>query len=149
MQHLARELVVRWRLRTSRIFEAAVLLCTLLVACSTGPPQDTAEVPVRPISMSPALDTLVHEGRLFRTDEVFEFRPCDKEVLYFVDASFSIEDTLDQFLQSRSAVDSTPIYIRFHGNEMEGIDSLQDRYANVVRIIDLLSYRATVPVICK
>ena len=112
-----------------------------------GPLQDTAGVPVgRTVIIG---DTLIHEGRLFRTDEVFEFRPCEKEKLYFVDASFSIEDTLDQFLLSRPAVESTPIYIRFHGNEIEGIDNLQDRYANVVRVTNLLSYSATVPVTCK
>ncbi len=138
---------VGWRLRTLRKFETVTLLCTQLIACSEGPPDDTADVPVR--QTVTVGDTLVHEGRLSRTDEDFEFRPCDKNELYVVDAAFSIQDAIDQFLQSRPAVESTPIYVRFHGNEIEGTDNLPERYANVVRITELLAQSATVPVKCK
>ena len=94
-------------------------------------------------------DAPIYEGRLSWADQGFEFRGCNKDEIYFVDASFSIQDTLDRFLQSHSTVNANSIYIRFHGNVVEGVDGLPDRYADVVRITDLLSYNATSPARCK
>ena len=94
-------------------------------------------------------DAPIYEGRLSWADQGFEFRGCNKDEIYFVDASFSIQDTLDRFLQSHSTVNANSIYIRFHGNVIEGVDGLPDRYADVVRITDLLSYNATSPARCK
>ena len=94
-------------------------------------------------------DAPIYEGRLSWADQRLEFRACNKEEIYFVDASFSIQDTLDRFLQSQSTVNANLIYIRLHGIVIQGVDGLPDRYADVLRITDLLSYNATSLAPCK
>ncbi len=131
-----------------KVLVASILVFTFLVACPEGPAQDPVSGAIRTTD-GPVLigDAPIHEGRISRANEVFQFRACDRDELYFVDASFSINDTLELALQS--AVTPSPIYIRFHGEVIAGVDGLPDLYTDVIKVTDLLSYDASVPVICK
>lgn len=131
-----------------RVFVASVLVFTFLVACSADPAQDALVTSVRKMPGHIRIgDRPIHQGRIFWNDEVFQFRACDRGELYFVDAPFSIHDTLDLAIQS--AVNPSAIYVRFHGEVITGVDGLPDRYADAVRITELLSYSDSGPVVCN
>ena len=118
-----------------RVLAESVLIFALLVACSEDPAPETLEGAVRKADASIRIgDVPIYQGRISWADDVFEFRACNRAELYFIDASFSINDTLDHAIQSQSAVNATPIYVRFHGEVMAGVDGLPDRYTDVVRI---------------
>ena len=78
-----------------------------------------------------------------------EFRACGLDEKYLVDASFSVQETLDLFIRSQSMIQASQIYVRFHGEVIVGFDGLPDHYADVVRITELLAYSAAVPTPCK
>jgi len=91
----------------------------------------------------------IHEGRLSRSDDGFDFRACGATEIHFVDGSFAIQDTLDQFIETQAQAESKSIYVRFHGEIIRGVDGLPERYAEVVRIKNLLLHSATMPARCK
>ncbi len=91
----------------------------------------------------------IYEGRYVLAANGNEFRACGLDDKYLVDASFSVQETLDLFIQSQSMIQASQIYVRFHGEVIEGIDGLPDQYADVVRITELLVYSAAVPTPCK
>lgn len=131
-----------------RVSVASVLVFTFLVACSADPAQDALVASVRKMPGHIRIgDVPIHQGRISWHDEVFQFRACDRVKLYFVDAPFSIHDTLDLTIQS--AVNPSAIYVRFYGEVIAGVDGLPDRYADAVRITELLSYSDSVPVVCN
>lgn len=155
-----------------RVIVASVLVFALLVACSEDASQDatvqaarkedgplqTAEVPKRKTDIriyatdapiNHLSDAPIYEGWISWSDAAFEFRACDQNQSYFVDASISILDTIDQVIQSQTAVNQTRIYVRFHGEIIAGVNGLPARYADVARITQLLSYGASVPVVCR
>lgn len=91
----------------------------------------------------------IYEGRYVSTADGNEFRGCGQDEKYLIDASFSVEESLYFFVQSQSTIQASQIYLRFHGEVIEGVDGLPDHYAAVVRITELLAYSATVPTTCK
>ncbi len=91
----------------------------------------------------------IHEGRLFRSADGFDFRACGAAEIYIADGSFSILDTLDQFIETQAQTKSKSIYVRFHGEIIRGVGGLPDRYTELIRIRNLLLYSATVPARCK
>ena len=150
MQHFCETIIGQVPLRIPRVLVLSVLVFTVLVACSEEPVQDATEEVVRKADGTIRIgDRHIYEGRISQGDEAFEFRACEMDESYFVDASFSINDTLDTAIQTQSAFNRMHIYVRFHGEVITGVDGLSDRYADVVRIIELLSYDASVPVECK
>ncbi len=94
-------------------------------------------------------DRLIVEGRLFAFEDRLEFRPCDKDEMYLLIATFEIEDILRQQALMLRAVDSAPIYVRFNGYELECGHTLPDAYAGVVRATDLQVSYAAVPPNCE
>ena len=121
-----------------------------LVACSNVPEDKAFEESIRRANLSGTTgDAFIRHGRIFWADDELAFRECDMGELYLVDAILSIREPLDQFLQSRTAAYSTAIYLRFHGEVIANVDGLPDRYEDVVQINELLSYDASVPVVCK
>ena len=94
-------------------------------------------------------DAIIYEGFLFLSETAYEFRPCDKQEIFLVDASFAVIDALDQFASTRSSNATGPIYVRFHGNELECNDSLPDRYSNAVNITELLAQSNSPPASCN
>ena len=97
---------------------------------------------------APTKDARIYAGRYILAADGPEFRACNLDEKYLVDASFSVEETLDYFIQSQPMIQAQ-VYIRFHGEVIEGIDGLPDHYANVVRITELLAYSAAVPTPCE
>ena len=93
-------------------------------------------------------DARIYAGRYILAADGPEFRACNLDAKYLVDASFSVEDTLDYFIQSQPTIQAQ-IYVRFHGEVIERIDGLPDHYADVVRITKLLAYSGAVPTPCK
>ena len=91
----------------------------------------------------------IYEGRYVLAADANEFRACGLDEKYLVDASFSVEETLYFFIQSQSMIQGSQIYVRFHGEVIEGVDGLPDQYADVVQITELLTYSAAVPTPCK
>ena len=155
-----------------RNIAAFVYVLTLLVACSKDPSPDAPVEPSGkggdPIQIANVpeheadprsyetdapinylRDAPIYGGWISRTGEAFEFRACDQGESYYVDMSFSIRDTIDQVFQSQPAANRTRIYVRFHGEVFSGVDSLPDRYPDTVRITQLISYDASVPVVCR
>lgn len=94
-------------------------------------------------------DAMIHEGFLFLSETAYEFRPCDKEEIYLVDASFAVIDALDQFASTHSSNPTGPLYVRFHGNEIECNDSLPDRYSNAVNVTELIAQSNSPPDSCN
>jgi hypothetical protein len=94
-------------------------------------------------------DAMIHEGFLFLSETAYEFRPCDKEEIYLVDASFAVLDALDQFASTHSSNPTEPLYVRFHGNEIECNDSLPDRYSNAVNVTELIAQSNSAPASCN
>lgn len=90
----------------------------------------------------------IYEGRYVLAADGNEFRACGRDAKYLVDASFSVEETLYIFIQSQSMIQTNQIYVRFHGEVIEGVDGLPNHYADVVRITELLAYSAAVPTPC-
>ena len=91
----------------------------------------------------------IYEGRYVLAADGNVFRACGLDEKYLVDASFSVEESLYFFVQSQSTIQASQIYVRFHGEVIEGVDGLPNHYAAVVRITELLAYSATVPTPCK
>ncbi len=140
----------------------ATLLLSLF-ACAGQPTdsQQLTEIHVfpglsqqRPVSVrrqsvvEPPGDARIYEGRYILAADGPEFRACNLDEKYLVDASFSVEDTLDYFIQSQPMIQAQ-VYIRFHGEATEGTDGLPEHYAGVVRINELLAYSAAVPTPCN
>ena len=131
-----------------KVLVVSILVFTFLVACLEGPTQEPVAGAIRTADSSVHIgDAPIHEGRISRPNDVFQFRACDRDELYFVDASISINDTLEFALHS--AVTPSPIYVRIHGEVIAGVDGLPDLDTDVINITELLSYDASVPVICK
>ena len=40
-------------------------------------------------------------------------------------------------------------YVQFYGEVIANVDDLPDRYEDVIQITELLSYDASMPVVCK
>ena len=91
----------------------------------------------------------IYEGRYVLAADGNEFRACGLDEKYLVDASFSVEETLYFFVQSQPTIQASQIYVRFHGEVIEGVGGLPDHYAALVRITELLAYSAAVPTPCK
>ncbi len=91
----------------------------------------------------------IHEGLLTRSNNGFDFRGCDSGEIYFVDGSYSIQDEVDQFFAAQTNGATRSIFVRFHGEVIEDVDGLPDKYVEVIRITNLLSYSATIPAGCK
>ena len=94
-------------------------------------------------------DAMIHEGFLYLSEPAYEFRPCDKEEIYLVEASFAVIDALDQFASTHSSNPTGPLYVRFHGNEIKCNDSLPDRYSNAVNVTELIAQSNSPPANCK
>jgi hypothetical protein len=134
-----------------------VLLFSLLAGCGGSVPDQTSDEitvgrgpdqrpEVRPGRLG---DPMIHQGFLFLTETAYEFRPCNKEEIYVVDASFAVIDALDQFASTRSSNPMGPLFVRFHGNEIKGTDSLPDRYSNAVNVTELVAQSDAPPAGCK
>ncbi len=109
-------------------------------ACNAQDPQ--------PEGMGRIGDAQIHQGRLYLTGTEFEFRPCNKDELYLVDASFVIRERLDQYISASSTAGAISLYVRFHGSEINCVVDLPERYANVVKITELLTHGSTLPANC-
>ena len=94
-------------------------------------------------------DTAITQGLLFQSDAAYEFRLCDKEEIYLVDGSFAVLEELDQYFSTHSTNTLRPTYVRFRGTEIECGDSLPDRYANAVKITELLTQNNSPPIGCN
>ena len=94
-------------------------------------------------------DAMIHQGFLFLAETAYEFRPCNKEEIYLVDASFAVIDALDQFASTHSSNPMGPTFVRFHGNEFECTDSLPDRYSNAVNVTELVAQSNSPPAGCN
>ena len=133
----------------------ASIFLALVVGCQPTPytPAD-AEAAIcngqdlRPGEMVRIGDRWIHEGRLYLSVAQHEFRPCNKDELYLVDASFDVEELLNQYASTMSADITRPLYVRFHGFEMDCEAGLPDRFANVVKIEELLTQTSTPPPQC-
>jgi len=93
-------------------------------------------------------DPRIHQGRLYRSDTEFEFRPCNKDELYLVDASFSIHEKLDQYISVSSSAGEGPMYVRFRGLEIQCVVGLPSHYANAVKVEELLALSSALPAQC-
>ena len=94
-------------------------------------------------------DVMTHQGFLYLSEANYEFRPCNKDEIYLVDASFAVIDILDQFASTHSSIPVGPLFVRFHGNEIECTDSLPDRYTNAVNITELVAKGRLPPAGCN
>lgn len=103
---------------------------------------------IDPAIINRTSDPAVTHGLLFRLDSVYEFSPCDNGAIYLVDGSFAILDELDQYFSTLSAGWMDPIYVRFHGLEIECERGLPERYTNAVLILDLITRSHSVPLNC-
>lgn len=103
------------------------------------------------VSVEPLMDgdALVHSGRVVRNGDQFVFRPCDKQERYLLEMDFSIEDSLNQYQQTKGHDDGELMYVRFHGHVVENVDGLPAGYEDVVRITNLLAVSGVIPVNCQ
>lgn len=141
--------------------KSVIILLPLMIviqSCGTGsaPPAVTDELDVARVlegsvrrqEMMRIGSAPIYEGRYVLAADGNEFRACGRDAKYLVDASFSVEETLYIFIQSQSMIQTNQIYVRFHGEVIEGVDGLPNHYADVVRITELLAYSAAVPTPC-
>ena len=135
----------------------SISLFVLLAGCGESVPVETSDETTvcrgqdqRPnVRRLDVRDTVIHEGFLFLSETAYEFRPCDKEEIFIVDASFAVIDALDQFASTQSSNPRGSQYVRFHGSEIECNDSLPDRYSNAVNVTELLAQSNSPPASCN
>ena len=94
-------------------------------------------------------DGITHQGFLYLSDTNYEYRPCNRDEIYLVDAPFAVIDALDQFAAVHSTSPEGPLFVRFRGIEIECTDSLPDRYANAVNITELVAQSKSPPASCN
>ena len=132
-----------------------VLLIVLLTACGesgTVPTSDEITVcrsqdqkPDSPPGFASIGDGITHKGFLYLSDTNYEYRPCNQDEIYLVDAPFAVIDALDQFAAVHASSPAGPFFMRFRGIEIECTDSLPDRYANAVNITELVAQSKSPP----
>lgn len=136
-----------------------VSLIVLLTACEgsgTVPTSDEITVcrgqdqePDMPHGLGGIGDGIVQQGFLYLSGANYEFRPCNQGGIYLVDAPFAVIDALDQFAAVHSSSSEAPLYVRFRGIEIECTDSLPERYANAVNIVELVAQSNSPPASCN
>jgi hypothetical protein len=134
-------------------------LIVLLAGCGGSVPVQTSDEttvcrgqdqkPEEPLGFGRIGDTMTHQGFLYLSEADYEFRPCNKDEIYLVDASFAVIDVLDQFASTHSSNPVGPLFVRFHGNEIECTDRLPGRYANAVSITELVAKGSLPPAGCN
>jgi hypothetical protein len=135
----------------------SILLFMLLAGCGASVPVHTSDETTvyRGLDQRPDVrhgrlgDPIIHQGYLLLAETDYEFRPCNKEEIYLVNASFAVIDALDQFVSTHSSNPMGPLFVRFHGNEIECTDSLPDRYSNAVNITELVAQSNSPPAGCN
>jgi len=134
-----------------------ISLFVLLASCGGSVPVEMSDESTvcggqdqRPdVRLGTSGDAMIHEGFLFLSEPAYEFRPCDKEEIYLVDASFAVIDALDQFASTHSSNPMGPLYVRFHGNEIECNGSLPERFSNAVKVTELIAKSNSPPANCN
>ena len=136
-----------------------VSLIVLLTGCGgsgTVPTSDEITVcrgqdqkPNTPLGFGDIGDGITLQGFLYLSESDYEFRPCNRDEIYLVDAPFAVIDALDQFSAVHSSSPEGPLFVRFRGIEIECTDSLPDRYANAVNITELVAQSISPPASCN
>ena len=100
------------------------------------------------IAQTSTRDAPIYEGRYFLIENEGVFRPCGRDERYWVSALYWVRESLDEAVQSITAGENQPIYVRFLGDELDKVDGLPPTFDGAVRIREVLAKSTTVLARC-
>ena len=92
-------------------------------------------------------DAPILHGFIVSRGSELGFRPCNSSDTYFIRASVTLWDTLES--NSPAEVGADPIYLRFHGVELECTSAIPEPWVGGVRIDEILAAGTAAPGNCE